>query len=709
MKIRNLLCALVACTAAVVPLRGATQTWLWPVAGAEAGAGIRYAPQSYIGDELNFGNIYIGAAEGTDALAPVDAVVESFGIAYYYSQQYMVGGGIAAGEDVDARIRSMAAELGGKEDPRYIHVSLCIRAEDGRRIWIGGLRADRIFRTGERIKRGEKLGTVGYCFKKIPEPCLSVSVSNSRGQSVDPMTPFGIPTTFIEPKAVPQITSLTGEEARADFSKLMEVLREAYPGLYDALTPEELDAYCAQTLAAMPEQMPLGDFWRVLKRTAGKIHDSHLYVYPMESDRRRRSIDLPQIYFGWIDSALVATRCTGAYASYYGRRIRSVDGIAADSVCRIVSGYVGGYDGRVESRREYFLVMAASSCYFDCAPGASPKGDVTLEFDDGEQLRLKGWNYTGRDMRGLAPDWSGFVRTNYYPDANFALKMLDDSTAYVGLSTFQLNAVEVDSLAAFIRSAADRPNMIVDVRNNSGGDVEVLARILSFFAEKPFAALGGYQWVAKPSGIASFEGCCMNYGPEHEIIGGFEPVAGREGYFMADDVGAIVPDSVTHYGGRLYVLTNEGSCSAATIFPAAILRNHRGVIVGRETATAYHFMNAMKFADIRLPHSWLTVRVPLVRCVFDTTENPRIPYGRGVLPDYEVRLSLDEIASVRGDSILGYTRALIDRGVYLGEDPFAVEPAISEVRWYWLVAGAASLLIGGMAFVLGRRWRRMGE
>lgn len=709
MKIRNLLCALVACTAAVVPLRGATQTWLWPVAGAEAGTGIRSAPQSYVGDELNFGTIYIGAAEGTDAVAPVDGVVESFGIAYHYSQQYMVSGGIAAGEDVDAQIRSMAAELGGKEDPRYIHVSLCIREGGGRRIWIGGLRADRIFRTGERIKRGDKLGTVGYCYKKIPEPCLSVSVSNSRGQSVDPMTPFGIPTTFIEPKAVPEVTSLTGEEARADFSKLMEVLREAYPGLYDALTPEELDAYCAQTLAAMPEQMPLSDFWRVLKRTAGKIHDSHLYVYPMESDRRRRSIDLPQIYFGWIDSALVATRCTGAYASYYGRRILSVDGIAADSVCRIVSGYVGGYDGRVESRREFFLAMAASSCYFDCAPGASPKGDVTLEFDDGERLRLKGWNYTGRDMRGLAPDWSGFVRTNYYPDANFALKMLDDSTAYVGLSTFQLNAVEVDSLAAFIRSAADRPNMIVDVRNNSGGDVEVLARILSFFAEKPFAALGGYQWVAKPSGIASFEGCCMNYGPEHEIIGGFEPVAGREGYFMADDVGAIVPDSVTHYGGRLYVLTNEGSCSAATIFPAAILRNHRGVIVGRETATAYHFMNAMKFADIRLPHSWLTVRVPLVRCVFDTTENPRIPYGRGVLPDYEVRLSLDEIASVRGDSILGYTRALIDRGVYLGEDPFAVEPAGSEVQWYWLVAGAASLLIGCMAFVLGRRWRRTGE
>ena len=707
MKIRKSFCALAVCMAASVPLcvaQTAAQTaaWLWPVAGTETGQGILYAPQSYVGDELNFGTLYIGAPEGTAVVAPADGVVESFGVAYHYSQQYMVGGAISAGEDIEARVREMAAELGGKEDPRYINISVCISTPGGRRIWIGGLRADRIFRTGERVTRGEQLGTAGYCYKKIPEPCISVSVSNARGQSVDPMTPFGIPTTFVEPKAVPEITSLTGEEARADFMILLDVLREAYPGLYDAVTPEELDAYCARTLAALPDKMPLSDFWRVLKRTVSKIHDSHLYLHPLESERRRRSIDLPQIYFGRIDSALVATRCTAPYAAYYGRRIRSVDGIPADSVCRIAAECIGGYDGRVESLRDYYLAMSAASCYFDYAPGASRRGDVTLEFEDGERLALKGWTYTGRDTRGLAPDWAGFIRTNFYPDANFALRMLDDSTAYIGLSTFRLNEVEVDSLAAFIRSAADTPNMIVDVRNNPGGDVKVLARILSYFAEKPFAPLGGYQWVAKPSGIRSFGECCLNYGPEQEIIGGFEPVEGRQGYFFPDDVGAIAPDSVTHYGGRLYVLTNEGSRSAATIFPGAILRNHRGVLVGRETATAYHFMNAMKFADIRLPHSWLTVRVPLVRCVFDTTENPRIPYGRGVLPDHEVRLSLDEIASVRGDSILNYTLALIDRGEYLGEDPFAAEPAPDGCRWWGGIA-VAVVLLGGVGVVFLRR------
>ena len=62
-----------------------------------------------------------------------------------------------------------------------------------------------------------------------------------------------------------------------------------------------------------------------------------------------------------------------------------------------------------------------------------------------------------------------------------------------------------------------------------------------------------------------------------------------------------MPDSAAHYGGKLYVLTNEGPCSAATLFPATVMRSHRGLIIGRETRTAYHYMTALKFADICLP------------------------------------------------------------------------------------------------------------
>ena len=95
------------------------------------------------------------------------------------------------------------------------------------------------------------------------------------------------------------------------------------------------------------------------------------------------------------------------------------------------------------------------------------------------------------------------------------------------------------------------------------------------------------------------------------------------------------------------------SRSAATIFPAEIVRNRRGVVVGRETGTAYHFMTAYKFADIRLPESGFQWRIPLVKVVYDTTRCKRLPEGRGVMPDYPVDLTFDEIYN-RPDSILQY-------------------------------------------------------
>lgn len=706
------LCLLAALAAAAfvprttaAPAESEPEPWLWPVEGLAAGEGIRYAPQSHIGSELNFADLFIGAPEGTPVVAPTDGVVAHFGIGYLYSLENSISGTPDSGETLEAAIVRLGRELGGREDPRCVGVTLALRTADGRTLYFGGMRGERIFRTGERVQRGERLGTVGYSYKHVDGPSLSFSVSDRRSRADDPMTPFGIRTTFIPPQEIPQISELSREEAAADFEALMRVLREAYPGIHDDTTPAEVDAFCEETLAALPAKMPLEEFSRILRRVESRFHDSHLSVYLPEVESNKRGIRLPNIYFGWVDSALVAVRCTKDYAAYYGRRIRAVDGIPADSLRRLTERYVSGYDARVRSVKEFFQALWLSSRYFAWAPGASPRCDATLEFEDGERLRVEGWNFTGRDLRGLAPDWTKFARANRYPDANFSLRLLDDSTAYMGLSTFQLSQVEVDSLAAFLRSVADRPNLIVDVRNNGGGSVEVLSRILSFFTDKPFRSLGGYQWMARTDSIGAFENCCDNYTSSQRVCDGFVRRAGQPGWFCTDDVGAIAPDSLTYYGGRLYVLVNEGSCSAATIFPATLLRNHRGLIVGRETATAYHFMNALKFADIRLPHSWLRARVPLVRCVFDTTSNARIPYGRGVIPDHEIRLSLDEMASVRGDSILNYTLALIRRGEYLGEDPFAEQPAAcGGRRWRGgLVAGLAVLCAAVAAYLFRRR------
>lgn len=255
-----------------------------------------------------------------------------------------------------------------------------------------------------------------------------------------------------------------------------------------------------------------------------------------------------------------------------------------------------------------------------------------------------------------------FYRTNLYKD-RFLLKELNDSTAYIGLSTFSLNQTQVEEIAAFIESISDKKHLIVDVRNNNGGDDKVIGKLFSYIAGEPMV-LNGYSKVNKTGVYERLtDGIFSDYKQEQ----------GKEGYYLRSESGNIfTPDSTINYKGKIYVLTNENSISAATLFPALVVRNHRGVIVGRETRTAYHFMNALKFDDVKLPHSTITITIPLVETYFDAIVNDRVPFGRGVVPDYFVPLTLDELTFKNGDAILNYTLELIRMGNTSKETIFSI-------------------------------------
>ena len=110
-------------------------------------------------------------------------------------------------------------------------------------------------------------------------------------------------------------------------------------------------------------------------------------------------------------------------------------------------------------------------------------------------------------------------------------------------------------------------------------------------------------------------------------------------------------------------------------------------------------MKAIKFEDLMLPNSMYIIHFPLVKTVMDTVVNNRFPYGRGVLPDYEVKLTLDELSSPN-DSILEYTQQLIREGKYI----YYVEPEpemlglVEETEngfpWLWVVGGGVVVLLG---------------
>lgn len=269
------------------------------------------------------------------------------------------------------------------------------------------------------------------------------------------------------------------------------------------------------------------------------------------------------------------------------------------------------------------------------------------------------------------------LRSNYSSRSPFYTRVLNDSVGYFHLSHFDLRQVQLEQLRDSLRPLFQLPYLVADMRYNRGGDYQVLQQLLSWFLNEPARPTGAYSRVTKPGPFRSFVHS-LNYDSVMVVFPQAKPADEGTGYVMRDDTSVLLPDTAFNYTGRLYVLTDETSVSAATLFPAVLVRNHRAVTVGRETRSGYHYMTAVNFVHLQLPHSLIQFRIPLVQAVYDPLCTPRTPWNRGLLPDYPVPVSIEELCRSEQDIVLGHALELIAEGRYLGPDPFPQEAAAGE-------------------------------
>ena len=648
---------------------------LWPIKGADIGSNIISRPQHYVDGELNFAGLFIAADEGTEVLSPSDGTIVSLGINYLHSlirsTSYSVEG------TFDEAILKVKAEADlSKINPKYLSGQVGIRLSDGRKIYISGLRGNVRFKTGTKINKGDLLGTASYAYKAFDEPHICLSVSTAKGTSDDPMTPFGLETTFVAPGEIIIPDVLTPEQAQEDFNILMDAYVELYPSFDDIVTPEQFEKFKKTSLAKLQSDISYKDFWNVIwSSTSTELaHDSHLSLLtpnpwePVDADEYKSNLHL-----GAIRDSLFVTQALEGGRHLLGKQVDSLDNESASDVIRRIEGMTTGYDAGVRSKIDRLNLVAWNRIYHNRL--TEPR-TTKVRFSDGTEY-VDIWQKSGRGGKyipALSYEVDYYKRMLQSYSRNWDFKELNDSTVLLTVNTFTLNDVEVDDIVSKIGENVQKENMIIDLRLNPGGHVSAMNRLLSVFIDTASVALNQYAMVNSNASYESFK-YSLNYDQSIAPFEEFKQIEGKKGFYADSEypVNDIIPDSLVHYPGKVYILTSDQSCSAATVFASVLVRNHRAVTVGRETGTAYHYVTAMKFADIQLPNSKIQVHIPLVKEVFDDVVNERVPYGRGLLPDYEVPVTYEEFFTAENDIILEKAMELIAEGKYLGEDPFEVK------------------------------------
>jgi C-terminal processing protease CtpA/Prc len=250
-----------------------------------------------------------------------------------------------------------------------------------------------------------------------------------------------------------------------------------------------------------------------------------------------------------------------------------------------------------------------------------------------------------------ADQYANFYRKRNPLDSALKFQNLSPQVAYLTINSFhesyrKMFKQDFETLFEEIFSGLDSvniPNLVVDLRRCEGGDNSSLW-LLAYLMNKPFKVYdylevnySGYPEVSK-----YFED------PETSIlVDSFLQKMPSGKYRLKNEKAASVPGVLAiepkahNFRGNLYVLISGATGSAAAIVASILKGNNRATFIGEESGGAMEGPTSLNISTLILPHTKIRIEIPHIRLQL------AVPFtkGRGVLPDYPVQISRNDLIS----------------------------------------------------------------
>ncbi len=455
------------------------------------------------------------------------------------------------------------------------------------------------------------------------------------------------------------------DQLKEDLTVLETTYKEAHPSLYWYTPKDSIDQYFEKARAAVKDSMNEAEFYRLIAYTISPIHCGHTsvkYSKPttqyLQNDRRPH-LPVEVRYVG--DTALITAvyRRTDSMLKY-GMQLKSVNRIPAttirDSIFRFISS--DGFNTTVKYTRMngnfsawhrliYGLYDKYEFIYVDSAGN-----DRTIVLPLYEPLKD---TLRRRFVRAGAPAAPA-------PQVNAAERLrrliIDSSnnSALMLINSFENKAHLVGFFKSSFRQLRKEgiKNLVIDIRNNGGGNISRSALLGKFIADKPFKVCDT-AFSVKRGGFTY--GGYIQHKFFYSLMMKLFTHKKKDGkyHFNYLERHFYKPKKRNHFNGDVYVLTAGNTFSASTLFINHVQHQQNVKIIGDETGGGYYGSTAINIPDLTLPNSRIRVRLPLYRLVID---KDRLKTGRGFFPDYNVSVTTESLRK-RYDIKMEFVKKLI--------------------------------------------------
>ena len=227
-------------------------------------------------------------------------------------------------------------------------------------------------------------------------------------------------------------------------------------------------------------------------------------------------------------------------------------------------------------------------------------------------------------------------------------KTLNNSTAYLGIHTFSNSDIKKYSkeknLKIFLENSfksMDENNiktLIIDVSENGGGTEGNAGLLYSYFGEnyqKYKGVRAKTQKAILDNGIdkpIKFK----TYGLIERIFTTKKEADGSIVRTQSFGQGLMAFKKVPKYKfkGKVYVIISPVTYSGGSEFSNMIFTNDLATFVGQETGGGYLGNTSGYSRTLVLPNSQIEIKIPALK--FEMNVAPKLPFGSGVKPHYEV-------------------------------------------------------------------------
>lgn len=616
--------------------------FLWPVQGAYPGENIFMSPtdqifNSYFKKWQPFMEYIIGGEVGDPVVAVEDGLI--FHLSYNYSDDFLYSWSTDS-------IEEMTEFIGHRKhyDPKWVNIFIGLEIAPGKRVWYTGLSPDHLvgLKEGDRVKRGDVIGAIGYNYRFHEKPGLNISY-DEKGRSADVEKKllgtdnglFSSRRSLIKSNFRTKVYDI--EELHKSMEILYKTLKEIHPSLYRFVEEEEFERLYQTTLDSISRPLTSDNFFKMINPLIQSIRDNHTYL-----DRKYIMDDFylydPKPYLP-VQLYIYNNRCyilDDPEANIdSGAEVVEINGEDIADIVKQIKRLTPIASGGIKTYQDEVLKYDFNH-YYLLEKGLSPGEAVKLKTKDGEIYYSTITKKNDSNENSAAED------------ETYSFEHLSNDSVLFSVKQMRLTDVDIEDIRTyFFNHKLWKRNVILDLRGNPGGDIMDTYFLFSLFSKESFFPIKK-QVVTSNSTYETLQ-YSTNYSNDFEMYKEYtnKETGGKFSISLENQpelFHRIEPEE-KYFKGDLYILTDGFTGSAATELSALFKYHKIGEVIGSEGAGNFYSMNGIDFAKIMLGKTGIVLNIPMIHIENNYDVLNEIPLDRGVIPDYSIENSLDDILS----------------------------------------------------------------